>query len=116
MKRNKNTTATQIEHTFHLRPVMVKLYYTENRWIDTRGLFHQWVADEYPGLLDGTLGQTRKNYALIEFEDGTVKRIKVRDFRFLDTRDLFENISWEDIQQREDERNGEERTDRTDRP
>ena len=52
-------------------------------------VFHQWIKEEYPvapSLLVGgdNGGQYSHTYALVEYEDGTVHRVKPEHIRFVE--------------------------------
>lgn len=55
-----------------------------------RAIFHRWTEVcelRLPGLMigSGQGGQLKDTFALVEFEDGTIKRVRPEEIRFLDT-------------------------------
>lgn len=100
----------ELTHTIEVkreyRPVMVKQMVNDVQYIEVRGLFHTWVTDAYPtepspfvGGAPG--GHVTKTYALVELEDGTVRRCRARDIRFLDTGHVMGSIAWENLKPKE---------------
>lgn len=86
-----------------------------------KGLFHTWITsdDVYvkinrlakSDMLGRIESQVRDNhivsgpdeittvtntFALVEFEDGSVEKVRVEDIRFLDSRGRFESYSFEE--------------------
>ena len=98
-----------------LRPVYVKKMQNQMQYTEIRGLFHGWITDAYPAKDEIPSGQMTKTYGLVEFEDGTVKRIRVRDIRFLDTGHIMGSIAWENDTPETEYEEGEEWTEQQQR-
>ena len=72
------------------RPCLVlRSPYTKRE--DSKALFHRWVVKQ--GTLP-TGSQFTTIEALIEFEDGEVESVGVKNVRFIDSKQMFEQFDW----------------------
>lgn len=107
-----NLSSEIVIHDISYRPCTVK---------GRRALFHKWIVNEDilvkcrgPYSSDIWLKESEvirkkrmipphndiekvtNTFALVEFEDGSVEKVRVEDIRFLDSRSRFESYSFEE--------------------
>lgn len=57
-----------------------------------RALFHRWCEEDT--LLINPNTTVSKIYALVEFENGLVKKVEPTDVKFVDGERLFKDYAW----------------------
>lgn len=75
----------QIEMTKQLRPVIIN-FDVEG---DKRGLFHDWLYRR-----DVHINNAQKLYAIIELPSGEIVTLSASDFKFNDSKSLFDSLDW----------------------
>lgn len=80
----------QIEMTKQLRPVIIN-FDVEG---DKRGLFYGWFPKtaHYSGLLNNMIDTLL--FGIIELPSGEVVPLNANDFKFVDSKSLFDSLDW----------------------
>lgn len=64
-----------------------------------KALFHKWTLEQEPigpGLTVGSHlgGQVSRTFAVVEFEDGTVRLVNPEAVQFIDTQGAMNQLAW----------------------
>lgn len=64
-----------------------------------KALFHKWTLEQEPigpGLAVGSHpgGQVSRTFAVVEFEDGTVRLVNPEAVQFIDTQGTMNQLAW----------------------